>query len=62
MDEQDVLKVANTLPLAQIIVVHMEAVNHWHLSRKDLYAFLESHDLTNRVVAPNDGDLLNFEK
>ncbi len=62
MDEHDVLKVANTLPLAQIVVVHMEAVNHWHLSRKDLYAFLESHELTNRVVAPNDGDLLTFEK
>ena len=39
MDEHDVLKVANTLPLAQIVVVHMEAVNHWHLSRKDLHAF-----------------------
>ncbi len=31
MDEHDVLKVANTLPLAQIVVVHMEAVNHQHL-------------------------------
>lgn len=62
MDEHDVLKVANTLPLAQIVVVHMEAVNHWHLSRKDLHAFLESHELTNRVVAPNDGELLTFEK
>ncbi|PAG20421.1 hypothetical protein APV42_09765 [Staphylococcus aureus] len=62
MDEHDVLKVANTLPLAQIVVVHMEAVNHWHLSRKELNEFINSNDLGNRVVVPNDGELLTFEK
>ncbi|HFE2469856.1 TPA: MBL fold metallo-hydrolase [Staphylococcus aureus] len=62
MDEHDVLKVAHTLPLAQIVVVHMEAVNHWHLSRKELNEFINSNDLGNRVVVPNDGELLTFEK
>lgn len=62
MDEHDILKVAQTLPLAQIAVVHMEAVNHWALSRKDLRAFLEEHNLSNRVVAPEDGELLTYNK
>ncbi len=50
------------MPLAQIVVVHMEAVNHWHLSRKELNEFINSNDLGNRVVVPNDGELLTFEK
>ena len=62
MDEHDVLKVAHTLSLAQIVVVHMEAVNHWHLSREELNEFINSNDLGNRVVVPNDGELLTFEK
>ncbi|MBZ6424837.1 MAG: MBL fold metallo-hydrolase, partial [Staphylococcus aureus] len=53
---------AHTLPLAQIVVVHMEAVNHWHLSREELNEFINSNDLGNRVVVPNDGELLTFEK
>lgn len=40
----------------------MEAVNHWHLSRKELNEFINSNDLGNRVVVPNDGELLTFEK
>ncbi|EOD7633239.1 TPA: MBL fold metallo-hydrolase [Staphylococcus aureus] len=62
MDEHDVLKVAHTLSLAQIVVVNMEAVNHWHLSREELNEFINSNDLGNRVVVPNDGELLTFEK
>ncbi|HID4724406.1 TPA: MBL fold metallo-hydrolase [Staphylococcus aureus] len=62
MDEHDVLKVAHTLSLAQIVVVNMEAVNHWHLSREELNEFINSNDLGNRVVVPNDGELLAFEK
>lgn len=56
MNEQDVLAVANKLPNATIIASHMEAVNHWNLSRADLRIFAKEHSIDNQVIVPNDGD------
>lgn len=56
MNEQDVLAVANKLPNATIIAVHMEAVNHWNLSRADLRVFAKEHTIDAQVIVPNDGE------
>ncbi|MFC3927436.1 MBL fold metallo-hydrolase [Streptococcus caprae] len=59
MDKADVLAVARHSE-AQLIAVHMEAVNHWALSRKDLQAFAQGHNFSDRLHIPADGDLLTF--
>lgn len=56
MNEQDVLAVANKLSNATVIAVHMEAVNHWNLSRADLRTFAKEHNIDTQVIVPNDGE------
>lgn len=60
MNEQDILCVAKKMPKAKIISTHMEAVNHWNLSRADLRTFAEEHGISQQVLVPNDGDSFKF--
>ncbi|SNZ15419.1 L-ascorbate metabolism protein UlaG, beta-lactamase superfamily [Terribacillus aidingensis] len=60
MDKKDILEVAKAAPHATIISVHMEAVNHWGLSREELRHFLTEKEIADKVIVPNDGDSLNF--
>jgi L-ascorbate metabolism protein UlaG (beta-lactamase superfamily) len=41
MGKEDIYEVYKAAPNAKIISVHMEAVNHWTLSREELKAFIE---------------------
>lgn len=59
MDKDDVYEVAKTAPYAQILTVHMEAVNHWSLSRKELKNFIDEKDISN-VSVPDDGESYSF--
>ncbi|MGT2910221.1 MBL fold metallo-hydrolase [Streptococcus cameli] len=59
MDTQDVLAVAQQTS-AQLISVHMEAVNHWVLSRKDLRTFAENEGFSERLHIPVDGESYQF--
>lgn len=60
MNKEDVYKVHKAAPEATIIAVHMEAVNHWNLSRADLKKFAEEKGMASNVVIPNDGDSYSF--
>lgn len=60
MNEVDIHKVAKTAPASKIIVVHMEAVNHWNLSRKDLKQFAETNNFDSQIIIPEDGDKYKF--
>lgn len=60
MGKEDVKRVYDYAPQAQIVVSHMEGVNHNTLTRKELNAFLNEHQLTHRVAVPNDGDTLEY--
>jgi L-ascorbate metabolism protein UlaG (beta-lactamase superfamily) len=60
MTAEDVASVCHTAPLATVVAVHMEAINHCLLSRADLYRLLESRDLINHVIIPSDGQELRF--
>lgn len=59
MDKEDVLAVANYSP-AQLISVHMEAINHWVLSRHDLKIFAQEQDFSDRLFIPVDGEIVSF--
>ncbi|KRG10830.1 MBL fold metallo-hydrolase [Staphylococcus sp. NAM3COL9] len=60
MDENDVYEVAKLMPSSEVIVVHMEAVNHWNLSRDYLKQFAQENQFSSQLKVPNDGDKYTF--
>ena len=60
MGKTDVHEVYNAAPNAKIIAVHMEAVNHWALSREELKKFLNEKGITHNVLVPDDGESFTF--
>lgn len=60
MTAEDVASVCEAAPLAMVVAVHMEAMNHCLLGRADLRQFLESREFSARVAIPVDGETLSF--
>lgn len=60
MDADDVYNVAKTAPNAKMIASHMEAVNHWMLSRETLLKFAQKYQFDTQLYIPNDGDQYQF--
>ena len=59
MDKEDVYEVYKAAPEATIMAAHMEAVNHWTLSRADLKEFAAEKGISNLLV-PEDGEAYTF--
>ncbi|MFJ8104130.1 MBL fold metallo-hydrolase [Lysinibacillus sp. NPDC096212] len=60
MGKDDIYEVYKTAPNAKIIVSHMEAVNHWTLSRTDLKSFINEKGIAAQVFVPEDGEEYTF--
>jgi len=60
MGKEDVYEVYKAAPNAKIITSHMEAVNHWTLSREELKRFVTEKGISSEVLVPNDGDSYSF--
>ena len=60
MGKEDIYKVYKAAPNSQIIVVHMEAVNHWNLSREELKSFINEKGMASTVSVPDDGESYTF--
>ena len=56
MTAECVITVCRSAPNAQIVAVHMEAINHCLLTRADLAFQLEAARVIQQVAIPNDGD------
>jgi hypothetical protein len=56
MTAEDVVAVCNAAPRAQVVAVHMEAINHCLLTRSDLAFQLEAARLGARIAIPGDGE------
>ena len=56
MTSDDVITVCRSAPEAQVIAVHMEAINHCLLTRSDLAFQLEAARVSERVAIPEDGE------
>ena len=56
MTKEDVAKVCRHVPNATFIAVHMEAIDHYLLTRKELEDYIESEGLSTQVRIPADGD------
>ncbi|MEI2358980.1 MBL fold metallo-hydrolase [Priestia megaterium] len=60
MGKEDIYEVYKATPHAKIIVVHMEAVNHWNLSREELNNFINEKEMSSVVLVPDDGESYTF--
>ncbi|MCZ8540692.1 MBL fold metallo-hydrolase [Psychrobacillus psychrodurans] len=60
MGKDDVCEVVKAVPEAKIIAVHMEAVNHWTLSREELRYFINEKGISSNVLVPCDGESYTF--
>jgi hypothetical protein len=56
MTADDVIQVCQAAPKAQVVAVHMEAINHCLLTRADLAFQLEAARVIGQVAIPGDGD------
>ncbi|WP_153465403.1 MULTISPECIES: MBL fold metallo-hydrolase [Sediminibacillus] len=60
MGKEDVYEVYKAAPHASIIASHMEAVNHWTLSRKELRSFAKEKGFSSHLLIPEDGESYTF--
>lgn len=60
MGRDDVYEVYKATPNAKIMAVHMEAVNHWALSREELKGFANEKGIASNVLVPDDGESYTF--
>lgn len=58
MTAEDVAEVCRAAPEARVIAVHMEAINHCLLTRRELAEGLAEAGLSDRVEVPADGATL----
>lgn len=56
MGKDDIYEVHKSAPNAKIIVSHMEAMNHWTLSREELKNFINEKGISSNVLVPDDGE------
>ncbi|VEI74963.1 metal-dependent hydrolase [Mannheimia haemolytica] len=61
MGVEDVLKASQTAPNAKLITVHMDTVNHTATSRDDMRTFVIGEKLTDKVIIPNDGEVIELK-
>lgn len=61
MGAQDFLRAYREAPWASVVAVHMDAINHCVLKRKDLRDLAQSRGLDpRRALIPADGEILRF--
>lgn len=61
MGKDDVNEVYKAAPSAKIITAHMEAINHWTLSREELKNFINEKEIpSSNVLVPDDGQSYSF--
>ncbi|WP_022794726.1 MBL fold metallo-hydrolase [Marinococcus halotolerans] len=60
MGKEDVYKLQQAAPSAKIIAVHMEAVNHWTLSKNELKSFADEKGISANLWVPDDGEIYRF--
>ncbi|MFB9326383.1 MBL fold metallo-hydrolase [Paenibacillus aurantiacus] len=60
MGKDDIYEVHKAAPDAKIVSIHMEAVNHWTLSRAELRDFVAEKGIAASVLVPEDGESYVF--
>lgn len=58
MNEDNVIELIRYAPYTQVVAVHMDSINHCHVTRAALRTKLSGKQLLDRVYIPKDGDWL----
>ena len=61
MTPRDIIKILKVTPLSKIVAVHMNAISHCTLTRKDLSQYLDKHNALHSVSIPQDGEIIIFD-
>ncbi|WP_394825974.1 MBL fold metallo-hydrolase [Pendulispora albinea] len=54
----ELAEMARSLPSSTIVAVHMDAINHCPLTKRDLRRFVDANGLRDHIRVPNEGDVL----
>ncbi|WP_394583712.1 MBL fold metallo-hydrolase [Cytobacillus firmus] len=60
MGKEDIYEVSKAAPDAKIISVHMEAVNHWTLSKEELKNYSKDKGFSDQLLVPEGGESYSF--
>lgn len=60
MTAADVIEVCRAAPTAKIIALHLEAINHCGLTRRELAAQVEQAGVSSQVLIPADGERIEL--
>lgn len=60
MTADEVIRVAQAMPNANVIAVHMDTINHCLLTREMLRQAVAEAGLSERVLIPGDGETIEF--
>lgn len=62
MGKKDVFRATKAAPNADIVAVHMDAVNHMTVDRKDMAEYVREKGIRDRVLIPFDGEKMVFKR
>lgn len=60
MGKEDTLRASKAAPNAKIVAVHMDAINHMTVDRKDISEYSYEQGIRDKVLIPFDGEVLHF--
>ena len=60
MGLDDISKVAKSSSNAKLIITHLDAVPHAMIGRKEVKDYVKSHNLSGRVLVPDDGEVVSL--
>ncbi|MCM1512914.1 MAG: MBL fold metallo-hydrolase [Oxalobacter formigenes] len=60
MGKEDVRKMVAKMPRADVVAIHMDAINHMTVDRKDLSQYARKNGIRDKVLIPFDGETLKF--
>jgi L-ascorbate metabolism protein UlaG (beta-lactamase superfamily) len=60
MTAEDIVKIRRISPNTNILITHLDAISHCTFKRNDLRKYLHSVGLLEKVVIPEDGEIMLF--
>lgn len=60
MGKEDVRKMVEKMPNSDVVAIHMDAINHMTVDRKDLSEYARQHGIRDKVFIPFDGERIKF--
>lgn len=60
MGKEDVRKMVEKMPNSDVVAIHMDAINHMTVDRKDLSEYARKHGIRDKVLIPFDGEKMDF--